>query len=117
MTAADTGRASGSNDASSLSSGGSCGESAGWTIAAPWKLTVAGGIGSTSDRTPPRRTGTVTATRPLPAICLAFQLSGPVAMHSRRRIDLQTTPRDRGSGGSAGGSSPSDQLVAPPPQP
>jgi hypothetical protein len=29
------------------------------TIAVRWKLTVAGGIASTSDRTPPRRTGTV----------------------------------------------------------
>jgi hypothetical protein len=32
-----------------------------------------------SDNTPPRRTGTVTATRRLVAICLAFQLSAATA--------------------------------------
>jgi hypothetical protein len=83
MTAAEACHSSGSRDASSLSSGRTCGESAGCTIAVPWKPTVAGGIGSTSDSTPPRRTGTVTATRPLRAMCRAFQLSGAVAMYSR----------------------------------
>ena len=63
-------------------------ESAACTIAVPWKLMVAGGIGVTSDRSPPRRTGTVTATRPLAATCLAFRLSGAVAMYSRRPIVL-----------------------------
>src|SRR5262249_32159731 len=48
---------------------------AGRTIAAAWKLIVAGGMGSSSDSRPPRLTGTVTATCPLAAICLAFQLS------------------------------------------
>ena len=43
---------------------------------------VAGGIGTNSESIPPRRTGTVTATRPLAAMCLAFQLSGATATYS-----------------------------------
>src|SRR6266542_4189161 len=73
------------------------GEPAGCTIADVWKLTVAGGMGRTSDRIPPRRTGTVTATRPLAATCFAFQLSGATATYSRRPTLLYTTPLDRGS--------------------
>src|SRR6266511_3419341 len=61
---ADARRSGGTNLNSSFTSGRISGESAAWTIAAPWKLTVAGGIGATSDNTPPRRTITVTATRP-----------------------------------------------------
>jgi hypothetical protein len=53
-----------------------------------WKLTVAGGMGATNDRIPPRRTGTVTATRRLAAMCLAFQLSGATATYSRRPTAL-----------------------------
>src|SRR5574341_683710 len=62
----------------------------GCTIAVAWKLMVAGGIGATNDRIPPRRTGTgtVTATRPLIATCLAFQLSGATATYSRRLAAL-----------------------------
>ena len=88
MMQAEARRSSGSSDASSFSTERTCGESAGWTIAVAWKLMVAGGIGVTNDRSPPRRTGTVTATRPLAATCLAFQLSGAVAMYSRRPMDL-----------------------------
>jgi hypothetical protein len=73
------------------------GEPAGCTIAAPWKLMVAGGIGASSDSSPPRRTGTVTATRPLAATCLAFQLLGATATYSRRPMALYTRPLDRGS--------------------
>jgi hypothetical protein len=40
---------------------------------------VAGGIGVANDNNPPRRTGTVTATRPFAATCFAFQLSGATA--------------------------------------
>jgi hypothetical protein len=58
---------------------------------------VAGGIGATNDRIPPRRTGTVTATRRLAPMCLAFQLSGATATYSRPPTVLQTTPLDRGS--------------------
>src|SRR6266536_1492761 len=53
-------------------------------ITVAWKLPVAGGIGATNDRIPPRRTGTVTATCRLAAMCLAFQLSGATATYSRR---------------------------------
>jgi hypothetical protein len=58
---------------------------------------VAGGMGVTSDSGPPRRTGTVTATRPVAATCLAFQLSGATATYSRRPMALYITPLDRGS--------------------
>ena len=57
-------------------------------VAVPWKLTVAGGIGATNDRIPPRRTGTVTETFPLAAMCRAFQLSGATATYRRRPIVL-----------------------------
>ena len=97
MTAAEARRSCGSSDAGSFSSGRTRGESARCTPAAAWKLTVAGGIGSTSDSSPPRRTGTVTATRPPAAMCLAFQLPGAVAMYSRRPTASKTTPLDRGS--------------------
>ncbi|GAB3888455.1 hypothetical protein GCM10029964_056130 [Kibdelosporangium lantanae] len=53
-------------------------------MAVPWKLIVAGGIGASKDSTPPRRTGTVTATRPSAAMYLAFQLSAPTATYSFR---------------------------------
>jgi hypothetical protein len=39
---------------------------------------VAGGMGATSDKIPPRRTGTVTATRPSAATCLAFRDDQPM---------------------------------------
>jgi len=58
---------------------------------------VAGGIGATSDKIPPRRTGTVTATRPSAATCWAFQLPGATATTSLRPTTLYTTPLDRGS--------------------
>jgi hypothetical protein len=86
----------GSRDASSLRSERTCAEPAGCTIAVAWKLTVAGGMGRTSDSAPPRRTGTVTATRPLAATCFAFQPSGATAMYSRWSTLLYTTPLDRG---------------------
>src|SRR5215469_7641540 len=54
-------------------------------------------MGATSDKIPPRRTGTVTATRPSAATCRAFQLSGATAMTSFRPMTLYTTPLDRGS--------------------
>jgi hypothetical protein len=73
------------------------GEPAGWTIADPWKLTVAGGIGTRRDKTPPRWTGTVTETRLLAATCLAFQPFGDTAAYHRRPTVLYTTPLDRGS--------------------
>jgi hypothetical protein len=85
---AEARRSGDSSDASSSVSDRAAGESAGWTIAAPWKLMVAGGIGATSDRIPLRRTGTVIANRGLAAICLAFQLSAPTATHSRRPMVL-----------------------------
>jgi hypothetical protein len=72
-------------------------EPAGWSIAVPWKLMVAGGIGATSERIPPRRTGTVTATCRPTTMCLAFQLSGATATYSRRPTALYRTPLDRGS--------------------
>ena len=52
---------------------------AGWTIARVWKVTVAGGIGTSSDSRPPRRTGTVTATGWPSAMWRAFQLPGATA--------------------------------------
>ena len=88
MRQAEVRRSAGSRDPSSFTSGRSCGEPAGWTIAVPWKLIVAGGIGARRDRIPPRRTGTVTATRRLAAMCLAFQLSGATATYSRRPMVL-----------------------------
>src|SRR6266540_6897144 len=97
MMQADARRSAGSSDASSLDSEPTSSEPAGWTIAVAWKLMVAGGIGATNDRIPPRRTGTVTATRRLAATCLAFQLSGATATYSRRPTVLYTTPLDRGS--------------------
>ncbi len=87
----------GTTDASSFQADRTCGDSAGCTVAAAWKLMVAGGMGVRSDRRPPRRTGTVTATRPFAATCLAFQLSGATATYSRRPMALYTTPLDRGS--------------------
>jgi hypothetical protein len=77
-------RSGGSRDASCSRSAVSSGEPAGCTIAEPWKVMVAGGMGRTSDMIPPRRTGTVTATRAPAAMCLAFQLSTAVAKHIRR---------------------------------
>src|SRR6266540_6497238 len=97
MTEPEARRSFGIREASSPRRERASGEPAGCTIAAPWKLIVAGGIGATSDSSPPRRTGTVTATRPLAATCLAFQLSGATATYSRRPIVLWTTPLDRGS--------------------
>src|SRR6266508_5713004 len=97
MMQAEARRSAGSSDASSLDSEPTSSEPAGWTIAVAWKLTVAGGIGATNDRIPPRRTGTVTATRRLAAMCLAFQLSRATATYSRRPMVLYTTPLDRGS--------------------
>src|SRR5262249_58966604 len=73
------------------------GERAGGTPAVPWKLMVAGGIGATSDKIPPRRTSTVTATRPSAATCRAFQLPGATATTSLRPVVLYMTPLDRGS--------------------
>ena len=58
---------------------------------------VAGGMGATSDKIPPRRTGTVTATRLSAATCRAFQLPGATATTSLRPLVLYTTPLDRGS--------------------
>src|SRR5258706_3186997 len=58
---------------------------------------AAGGIGATSDKIPPRRTSTVTATRPSTAMCWAFQLPGATATNSLRPLALYTTPLDRGS--------------------
>jgi len=46
-------------------------------------LIVAGGIGNSSARTPPRRTSAVTDTWSPVAICRAFQLSGDTATNSR----------------------------------
>ena len=63
----------------------------------PRKLIVAGGIGASSDRRPPRRTSTVTDTRPLAAMCLAFQLSAPTPTCNRRPTARYSTPAERGS--------------------
>ena len=90
-------RAAGSRDDSSSGAAEAPTGPAGWTIAVPWKLTVAGGIGKSSDSRPPRRTGTVTDTRPLSVMCLAFQLPGAIATYSRRCAAAYTTPLDRGS--------------------
>jgi len=76
----------GSNDASSFKTEVTSGESAWYAVAARWKLMVAGGMGKTSERIPPRRTGTTTATRPLAAMCLAFQLSGATARPAAREL-------------------------------
>ena len=53
-------------------------------------------MGKISDNRPPRLTGTVTATRPLAAICLAFQLSEATTTYSRCPAVAYTTPLDRG---------------------
>src|SRR5215472_5673915 len=90
-------RAGGSRDASSSGAPEAPTGPAGWTTAVPWKLTVAGGIGKSSDSRPPRRTGTVTDARPLAAMCRAFQLSGATATYSRRPAVAYITPLDRGS--------------------
>jgi hypothetical protein len=90
-------RSGGSSDASCSGTARSATGPAGWTTAVPWKLTVAGGMGKISDSRPPRRTGTVTATRPLAAMCLAFQLSEATATYSRPPLAAYTTPLDRGS--------------------
>src|SRR6476469_6884854 len=58
---------------------------------------VAGGIGTTSARIPPRRTGTVTATSCPVAIARAFHPSGATATYIRRSTMAYTTPLDRGS--------------------
>jgi hypothetical protein len=90
-------RTAGSRAASSSGASDAPTGPAGWTIAVPWKLTVAGGMGNSNDSRPPRRTGTVTDTRPLAAMCLAFQLPGATATYSRRPAVAYTTPLDRGS--------------------
>src|SRR5678815_3052588 len=72
-------------------------EPAGCAITRAWKLIVAGGIGSTSDRGPPRRTGIVTATSWPSAIWRAFQPSGATATYRWCRSSAYTTPLDRGS--------------------
>jgi hypothetical protein len=87
----------GTRDPSSFSSERACGDLAGCTTAVPWELIVAGGMGATSDKIPPRRTGTVTATRPSAATCLAFQPPGATATTSRWSAALYSTPLDRGS--------------------
>ena len=88
MRKAEARRSGGSKDASSFKSELTSDESDWCTIAVPWKLMVAGGMGKTSETIPPRRTGTATATRPLAAMCLAFQLSGATATYSRRPMVL-----------------------------
>ena len=88
MMQAEVRRSTGIREPSSFNNERTWGAPAGCTLVAPWKLIVAGGIGATSDSSPPRRTGTVTATRPLAAMCLAFQLSGATATYSRRPMDL-----------------------------
>jgi hypothetical protein len=67
------------------------------TAADAWKLIVAGGMGSSSDMIPPRRTGTVTATRLWAAMCLAFQLPAATTTNIRRLSTAYTTPLERGS--------------------
>src|SRR6266511_2937073 len=90
-------RSGGSRDPSSLRRERTCADPAWCRIAVAWKLMVAGGMGPTSDRIPPRRTRTVTATRPRAATCFAFQLSGATATYNRLPTVLYTTPLDRGS--------------------
>jgi len=46
---------------------------------------------------PPRRTGTVTATRLWAAMCLAFQLPAATTTNIRRLSTAYTTPLERGS--------------------
>src|SRR5262245_12250760 len=53
MTEAEARLSAGTRDASSFQAERTSGEPAGCTVAAPWKLIVAGGIGATSDRIPP----------------------------------------------------------------
>lgn len=77
-------RSGGSKSPSSSSAERASGEPAGCTIADPWKLTVSGGIGATNDNKPPRRTGTVTETFRVAAMCFAFQLRSATATYSRR---------------------------------
>ena len=55
------------------------------------------GIGRSSVRIPPRRTGTVTETRGLASMCFAFQLFGSTARYSRPPVDLKLMPLERGS--------------------
>src|SRR6476661_6029024 len=97
MTAHEARRSAGTRDASAPGSTSNPGAPDGYTVAVAWKLTVAGGMGSRSARTPPRRTGTVTATRPLAAMWRAFQLSRATATYSRRPTTAYTTPLDRGA--------------------
>ena len=97
MTHAADRRLAGTRDPSSSSIDRARGDPAVCTTAVPWKLMVAGRIGATSDKIPPRRTGTATATRPSAATCRAFQLPGATATTSLWPLVLYTTPLDRGS--------------------
>src|SRR5437773_2343797 len=58
MTTAASRRSGGSRDSSCFASDPSLTEPAGCAIAVAWKLMVAGGMGRTRARMPPRRTGT-----------------------------------------------------------
>ena len=58
----DSLRSSGTSFARSFDTDLTSSEPAGWTVAVARNVMVAGGIGISSDRMPPRRTGTVTAT-------------------------------------------------------
>ncbi len=97
MTHSAARRSAGMRNPSSSSSERACGDPAGCTAAVPWKPMVAGEMGTISDKIPPRRTSTVTATRPSAATCRAFQLPGATATTSRLSATLYTTPLDRGS--------------------
>src|SRR5262245_15059754 len=97
MTLAEPRRSCGISEPSASRTDRACEEPAGCRIAVAGKLIVAGGIGATSDRIPPLRTSTVTATRRVAAMCLAVQLSGATATTMRLPATLYTTPLDRGS--------------------
>ena len=72
-------------------------EPAGWTVALAWKVMVAGGMGTSIERMPPRRTGTVTATSWPVTTWRAFHPSAATATYMRRSATPYTTPLDRGS--------------------
>src|SRR5215470_9289871 len=97
MTLAPARRSAGISEPSASRADRAREDPAGYTIAVPGKLIVAGGMGATSDRIPPLRTSTVTVTRRFAAMCLAFQLSGATATAMRLPATLYTTPLDRGS--------------------
>ena len=76
-------RASGTSLARSFDTAVTSSEPAGWTVAVARNVIVAGGMGISIARIPPRRTGTVTATSWPVSIWRAFQPSVATARYRR----------------------------------